>query len=248
MSDYIVGRNSVIEYLKGDGEADKLYIQKGDRKGSIHKIISMAKEKGIIVVEVDQAKLNQYAEGENHQGVALLAQDYQYSSLEEILASAKDKGHPPFIILLDEITDPHNVGAIIRTAECVGADGVLIPKRRSATITSAVHKTSSGATSYVKVARIGNVNQTIELLKKENIWVYGAAGEASQSLWETDFSGAVCLVIGNEGEGLSRLTRESCDVLVSIPMFGHVQSLNASTSASVLMYEVVRGRMQAKAD
>ncbi len=246
MSDYIVGRNAVLEYLHGDGEADKLYIQKGERKGSIHRIITMAKDKGIVIVEVDQNKLNQFAEGQSHQGVALLAQDFVYSTLDEILQVSKDKGTAPFIILLDEITDPHNLGAIVRTAECAGADGILIPKRRSATVTSTVHKTSAGATTHMKIAKITNVNQTIDQLKKENIWVYGAAGEAKQSIWQTNFDGGVCLVIGNEGEGLGKLTKERCDVLVSIPMYGEMNSLNASASASILMYEVVRGRQQAE--
>ncbi len=246
MAKYLFGRNSVLEYLKAGGEADKLYVQAGDRKGSIFKIISMAKDRDIVIVEVDRERLDSMSQHGNHQGVCLLAQDYEYSTVEEILRSAKDAGHAPFLVLLDEITDPHNLGAIIRTAECCGVDGILLPRRRSATVSATVDKTSSGALSYVKIAKINNVNQTIDELKKENIWVYGAAAEVKQDLWHTDFSGGVCLVIGNEGEGLHRLTREKCDVLVSIPMEGHLDSLNASASASILMYEVLRGRTRKK--
>ncbi|MDY3052399.1 MAG: 23S rRNA (guanosine(2251)-2'-O)-methyltransferase RlmB [Ndongobacter sp.] len=244
MAEYIVGRNAVMEYLRSEKEAEKLFIQKGERQGSIHRIVALARERGLIIVECDAHKLNELAEGQAHQGVALFAQDYRYASISEMLSSAREKGHAPFLILLDEISDPHNLGAIVRTAECVGADGVIIPKRRAATVTSIVHKSAAGATTYMKIARVNNINQTIDLLKKENIWVYGAAGEASQSLWDTDFSGGVCLVIGNEGAGLSRLTREKCDALVSIPMVGQIESLNASASAAVLMYEVFRGRFR----
>ena len=246
MSEYIFGRNSVFEYLKGDGDAEKLYVQKGDRKGSIFRIIDMARKKNIIIVEIDGAKLDKMSEGQHHQGVALLAQDYKYSTVENILESAKRNGKEPFIVLLDGITDPHNLGAIIRTAECCGADGVLIPKRHAATITPTVHKTSAGATTFMKIAKIGNINQVIDQLKKEDIWIYGAAGEAKQGIWETNFDGGVCLVIGNEGEGLSRLTKEKCDVLVSIPMLGRIESLNASASAAVLMYEVLKSKIQGK--
>lgn len=244
MDNYIFGRNSVIEYLKTDQEAEKLFIQKGQMRGAMYRIIALAKERGLLVVEADAKKLDRLAEGQNHQGVVLMAQDYAYSTLDEILQNAEQKGHDPFVILLDEITDPHNLGAIIRSAECAGADGVLIPKHRSAGVTSVVHKTSSGATTYMRVAKIASVNATIDRLKKENIWIYGAAGEAKQTIWETDFSGGVCLVIGNEGKGLSRLTKEKCDVLVSIPMRGKLDSLNASTAAGIIMYEVLRGRLK----
>lgn len=247
MTDYIFGRNAVLEQLKSGKEAEKLYVQKGKLQGVVHRIVGMAHDAKLPVIEVDQAKLDRMTEGGNHQGVALLATDFAYSSVEEILASAKAAGHAPFVVLLDELTDPHNVGAIIRSAACFGADGVLLPKRRAATVTSVVQKVSSGATSYVKIAKINNVNQTIDALKKENIWVYGAAGEAKQTLWKTNFSGGVCLVIGNEGKGLAELTRKKCDVLVSIPMTGPIDSLNASCAATVLMAEVYRGRLTAVA-
>ncbi|MFR9279843.1 23S rRNA (guanosine(2251)-2'-O)-methyltransferase RlmB [Levyella massiliensis] len=247
MTDYIFGRNAVLEQLKSGKEAEKLYVQKGKLQGVVHRIVGMAHDAKLPVIEVDQAKLDRMTEGGNHQGVALLATDFAYSSVEDILASAKAEGHAPFVVLLDELTDPHNVGAIIRSAACFGADGVLLPKRRAATVTSVVQKVSSGATSYVKIAKINNVNQTIDALKKENIWVYGAAGEAKQTLWKTNFSDGVCLVIGNEGKGLAELTRKKCDVLVSIPMTGPIDSLNASCAATVLMAEVYRGRLTAVA-
>ena len=242
MSDYIFGRNAVLEHLKNGNEAEKLYVQKGRLQGAVHRIIGMAKDAKLPIIEVDQNKLDRMTEGGNHQGVALLTTDFAYVDVEDILQSAEAAGHAPFIVLLDELTDPHNVGAIIRSAACFGADGVLLPKRRAATVTSIVQKVASGATNYVKIAKINNVNQTIEELKKANIWVYGAAAEAKQTLWKTDFSGGVCLVIGNEGKGLSELTRKKCDVLVSIPMVGPMDSLNASCAATVLMAEVLRGR------
>lgn len=242
MSDYLYGRNAVLEHLKQGKEAEKLFVQKDGVRGVVHRIVGMAHEAGIPVIETDAKKLERMSEGANHQGVVLLATDFAYATIEDMLKAAREAGHDPLLVLLDGLTDPHNVGAIIRTAECVGADGILLPKRRSATVTSTVHKVSSGATSYMKIARVNNVNQTIERLKKENLWIYGAAGEAKQSLWKTDFSGGVCLVIGNEGEGLSELTRKRCDALVSIPMVGHLDSLNASVAASVMLYEVFRAR------
>lgn len=248
MSDYIVGRNAVLEHLKAGKDVEKVYVQKGELKGSIHKITGIAHDRGIVVVECDKHKLDEMSGGLNHQGVAILAVDYQFSTIDEMLALAKEKGEDPFLILLDEISDPQNLGAIIRTAEAAGAHGVVIPKRRSATITAAVHRTSAGATSTMKVAKVTNMNTTIEALKKENIWVYGAAGEAKATYWQTNFKGGVALVIGNEGKGISKLTRERCDALVSIPMLGQVESLNASASAAILIYEVVRTRMQGKAE
>ena len=246
MNNYIYGRRSVLEYLRSGREAEKLYLQKGEAHGSIQQIERLAREKKIVIVQTDQQKLSQMTDSKNHQGVVLLAEDFDYSTVEEILGQAREKGHDPFVLILDELTDPHNVGAIIRTAECAGIDGIIIPRRRSSLITEAVERTSSGATTYMKIAKVNNINMTIDQLKKENLWVYGAAGEASQSFWETDFSGGVCLVIGSEGEGIAALTKEKCDLLVSIPMFGHIESLNASVSAAVLMYEVVRQRTRGR--
>lgn len=247
MANYIVGRNAVLEYLRGDGDAEKLFLLKGERKGSVHKIVALAKEKGLIIAECDREKLDELAEGQVHQGVALFAQDYRYATVEEMLSGARAAGHAPLLILLDEVTDPHNLGAIIRSAECAGADGVIIPKRRSATVTSVVHKSAAGATTYVKVARVNNLNAVIDRLKKENIWVYGAAGEAPDNFWDTDLTGGIALVVGSEGRGLSRLTAEKCDGLVSIPLCGKIESLNASAATAVLLYEVLRQRRKGKA-
>lgn len=246
MSDYIFGRNAVLEHLKAKEPAEKLYLQKGQVKGVLHRLVAMAKDQGLPIIEVDQAKLDKMAEGGRHQGVLLLANDFVYSDLETILAQARDQGRDPFLVLLDGLTDPHNVGAIIRSAVCAGADGVLLPSRRSATITSVVRKVSAGATEHMAISKITNVNQTIDQLKKENIWVYGAAAGEGESSWTTDFAGGVCLVIGNEGKGLSSLTKKKCDVLVSIPMEGDMDSLNASCAATVLLYEVYRCRQGAR--
>lgn len=244
MDDYIFGRNAVLEFLRSEKKGEKLYVQKGLHGSVLKEVYALAKQQRMPIIQADRSKLDKMAQGGNHQGLVLLAPGFEYASLESMLAHAEEAGHAPFLVLLDEVTDPHNLGAIIRTAECAGVDGVLIPKRRSASVTSVVHKTSAGADAYMRVGRVTNINQTIETLKKQNIWIYGAAGEADQDLWETNFSGGVCLVIGNEGKGLAPLTRSLCDQLVSIPMFGHVDSLNASTSASVLIYEVVRGRLK----
>lgn len=241
MSEYVVGRNAVIEYLSSDKEVDKLYVQKGDLKGSIRKILAMASQQRLLVVEVDKRKLDEMSEGRNHQGVCLLASEYEYYSLDEIIDKAKEKSNP-LIIILDQITDPHNLGAIIRTAEAAGADGVIIPKRRSATVNATVHKTSAGATSYMKVCKVTNINQSIERLKAEGYWIYGADGRSSQKYTDIDYSGPVGLVIGNEGQGISSLVKKNCDQLVTIPMLGKTESLNASTSAAILIYEVLRSR------
>ncbi len=244
MEEYICGRMPVLEYLKSGKGVEKLYVERGEKKGSIIKIIGMAKEAGAVIVELDKGKLTQMTNGAHHQGVALLAMSFEYSDLDEILESAMDAGHPPFLVLLDEITDPHNLGAIIRTAECCGVDGILIPKRRSALVNATAIRTSAGASAYQKIAKVGNINTTIDLLKKKNIWIYGAEGKSDKDLWHTDFSGGVCLVIGSEGKGLSKLTADKCDFMVSIPMLGKIESLNASVSAGILMYEVLRGRQK----
>lgn len=244
MEDYVYGRNSVIEHLRSNEAGEKLYVQKGNRGKAIGEAIHRAKDQGLPVVQADRHKMDKMVKGGNHQGLILLATGYKYASLEEVLAHAEAMGHPPFLVLLEEITDPQNLGAIIRTAECAGVDGVLITKHRSAPVNSTVHKISSGADASMPVVKITNVSQTIETLKEKNIWVYGADGTADQTLWQTNFSGPVCLVIGNEGRGLAKHTRKNCDQLVSIPMFGKVDSLNASASAAVLIYEIVRGRME----
>lgn len=246
MEEYIYGRMPVLEYLKSGKGVEKLYIERGEKKGSIIRIIGLAKELGVVTVEIDKGKLTEMTNGAHHQGVALLAMNFEYSTLDEILEVAKKLGHQPFLIMLDEITDPHNLGAIIRTAECCGVDGILIPRRRSAVVNTTVIRTAAGATAYQKIAKVGNINTVIDKLKKENIWIYGAEGTSKQDLWHTDFSGGVCLIIGSEGKGLSKLTAEKCDFLISIPMLGKIESLNASVSAGIIMYEVLRGRQKGK--
>lgn len=246
MGDYIYGRNAVIEHLKNNKSADKLYIQRHAVKGSMHRIIELATEAGLPIIEADKAKLDHMAEGGNHQGVALLAGDFEYCQVEDILMACKKENKPPFIVILDRLTDPHNVGAIIRTALCAGVDGIILPVRRSALVNSVVHKVSAGAVNYMKIAKVNNINQTIDMLKKENVWVYGLTAGGGQKLWSSDFSGPVCLVIGNEGEGLAELTEKKCDFLIDIPMQGPLDSLNASCAGALAMYEVFRTRSKAE--
>ena len=246
MSDYIFGRNAVIEYLKNKDGAEKLFIQKGDLKGSINKAIALAKDQRLIIVETDKRKLDQMTENGNHQGLCLLTSDYKYKTLEEVIEAGKKGERDPLVLILDEITDPHNLGAIIRTAEAAGANGVIIPKRRSATVNHTVHKTSAGATTFMNVCKVNNINQTIDKLKDNGYWVYGADGYADSFYTDQDYKGPVALVIGNEGSGISKLTKEKCDVLVKIPMYGKTESLNASTSAAILIYEVLRSRNENK--
>ena len=242
MADFIAGRNSVIEYLQNKDGAEKLFIQKGDLKGSIHKIIGMAKDKKVIIVEADKKKLDEMTNNSNHQGVVLVASDYKYATLNEILEAGEDSDRDPLIIILDEITDPHNLGAIVRTAEAAGATGVIIPKHRAASVNHTVHKTSAGATTYMRIAKVTNISQTIERLKKEGYWIYGADGTAKQAYTDIDYSGKVALVIGNEGKGISPSVKKHCDGLSFIPMIGKTESLNASTSAAIMIYEVLRSR------
>lgn len=238
----VIGRNAVIELLKSDREIENVLVAKGEREGSINRILAMCKEKKIVVKNVDRKKLDMMSAGANHQGVAANVPAHEYSSVEEILSFAQEKGEAPFIIICDEIEDSHNLGAIIRTAEACGAHGVIIPKRRSVGLNFVVSKTSCGALEYMRVARVGNLVNTIEELKAKNIWVY-AADMDGQRWGKTDFSGGVALVVGNEGKGVGRLIKEKCDVTVSLPMLGQVNSLNASVAAGILMYEVTRSRL-----
>lgn len=245
-SDLIIGRNAVMEALDGGREIDSLFITKGERNGSIGVILAKAREKKIIIKEVDKKKLDFMCGRSNHQNVAAKCAVHEYSTVEDILNRAREKGEPPFIIICDELEDPHNLGAIIRTAEITGAHGVIIPKRRSVGLTFAVGKTSVGALEYMPVARVGNLATEIENLKKNGLWIYGA--DMQGDTWcETDFSGAVGLVIGSEGKGISRLVKEKCDVIVSLPMKGKINSLNASVAAGILMMEVSRQRSNIKA-
>lgn len=239
-SQYVAGRNPVLEILKTDKEIDKLYILKGDLQGSINKIIGIARDKNIVIQEVDKNKLDSLGGGSNHQGVVALVSAYKYAEVDSILERAKAKGENPFVIVLDGIEDPHNLGAIIRTAECAGVHGIIIPKRRSATVNQTVYKSSAGAVEHILVAKVNNINNEIESLKEKGLWIFGADVEGSSLYFKTDLKGSIALVIGSEGKGLSRLTKEKCDVLVKIPMAGKISSLNASNAAAILIYEVVR--------
>lgn len=238
----IEGRNAVIEALRAGRPIDKIYIAKGETDATLGHIASRARGKGIVVVDADRRKLDYMSVTNSHQGVIALAAVREYSSISDILKIAEDRDEKPLIIICDEISDPHNLGAIIRTAECAGAHGVIVPKRRSAGVTPIIAKTSAGAVEHVAVARVPNITAAIKELQKAGVWVFGTAAGGETRLWDTDFKGASAIVIGSEGEGMGRLVAESCDFKVSIPMFGKVSSLNASASAAVLIYEAVRQR------
>ncbi|MBQ7203314.1 MAG: 23S rRNA (guanosine(2251)-2'-O)-methyltransferase RlmB [Eubacterium sp.] len=238
----IIGRNAVMELLKSGREVENVLVAKGELEGSVKRIIALCKERGIVVKTVDRRKLDALSAGANHQGVAANVPQHEYSSVEDILKYADEKGEAPFIIICDEIEDSHNLGAIIRTAEACGAHGVIIPKRRGVGLNFVVAKTSCGALEYMRVARVNNLADTIEKLKKENIWVYCADMDGQR--WDkTDFGGGAALVVGSEGKGVGRLIKEKCDVTVSLPMLGKVNSLNASVAAGILMYEIARQRL-----
>lgn len=241
MEDKLIGRNPVMEAIRSGRIIDKILIKKGKYEGSVIPIVKKAKEAGIIIQEVDRAKLDALAQGENHQGVIAYVSAHSYASVEDILNAAHEKGEEPFIIICDRITDPHNLGAILRTAECVGVHGVIIPKRNSVGLNSVVGKTSAGALEYVPVARVTNINSTISDLKKHGVWV-AAADLNGEMMDKCNLTGALAIVIGSEGEGISRLVGENCDFTVSIPMRGKINSLNASVAAGVLMYEALRQR------
>ena len=238
----IEGRNAVSEALKAGRPIDKLYIATGETDSTLSHLASKAKEAGAVVVEADRRKLDAMSVTGSHQGGIALAAVKEYVSVEEILKIARNRGEAPFIIVCDEISDPHNLGAIIRTAEAAGAHGVIIPKRRSAGLTAVIEKTSAGAVEHLAVARVPNITAALSDLKKAGLWIYGTAADGAKSLWETDLKGPAAIVIGSEGEGMSRLVRESCDFLVSIPMRGEVSSLNASASAAIVIYEALRQR------
>lgn len=237
----IYGRNAVMEALNSEQELDVLYVQQG---ASLGKLIPLAKQQGVVVKETSGEKLTSLTGTSKHGGVAAELAVCSYATVEDILSVSKQKGKPPFIVIADEIADPHNLGAIIRTAEAAGADGVIIPKRRSASLNATVYKTSAGAAAWLKVARVSNLVDTIKRLKKENIWVYGMEADGTP-YDKADFSGGAAIVVGSEGFGLGRLVRESCDMTLSLPMFGKVNSLNASVSAGILMYEIVKHRADA---
>ena len=239
----IEGRNAVIEALRTQTNIDKIYIQRGETDKTLGHIASKARAAGIVVVEADRRKLDGMSRTHAHQGVIALAAVREYVSLEDILADAAAKGEQPLLVVCDEISDPHNLGAIIRTAYCAGAHGVIIPKRRSAGLTSIVAKTSAGAVSHMKVARVPNIPALLKDLKKQGIWVFGTAADGTTGLYQADLKGPAAIVIGSAGDGMTRLAAENCDFLVSIPMKGDLNSLNASASAAILLYEAVRQRM-----
>ena len=237
----LFGRNAVMEALKGNREIDKILIQKGEKEGSVIKIISSAKAKGIVVLEVEKSKLDEMTGREKHQGVVAYVAAHEYVSVEEILEEAAQKGEQPFVLLLDNIQDPHNLGAIIRTAHNAGVHGIIIPKRRAVGLTGTVAKSSAGALEYMKVAKVSNIVQTIRELKEKGLWI-ACADMDGKTLYEENLTGPIGIVVGSEGEGVSKLTKENCDYVVSVPMYGQVTSLNASVAASLMVYEVVRQR------
>lgn len=240
--DQIEGRNSVMELLESGKDINKIYIAKGEKHGSINKIIAKAKENKIVTVEIEKTKLYKMAQTENCQGVIAIVPPFDYCSVDDILNEAKSKKEKAFILILDGIEDPHNLGSIIRTAETAGVHGIIIPKRRSALVNSTVNKTSAGATNFMKIARVNNLNETIKYLKDNDIWIYGTDMETSKMYYDEDMTGNVAIVIGSEGFGMSRLVKENCDFLIKIPMKGKITSLNASVSAGIVMYEVVKQR------
>lgn len=239
----IEGRNAVTEALRAGTPIDKIFIARGETDKTLGHIASTARAAGVVVVEADRRKLDYMSATKAHQGVIALAAVREYASVEDILSAARERGEAPLLVVCDEISDPHNLGAIIRTAECAGAHGVVIPKRRSAGLTSVVAKTSAGAVSYVPVARVPNIPALLEQLQKEGVWVFGTAAEGACDLYSADLKGPAAIVIGSEGDGMTRLVREKCDFLVSIPMKGSISSLNASAAAAILLYEAVRQRL-----
>ncbi len=238
----IEGRNAVIEALRVGAAIDKIYIARGETDKTLGHIASKARDAGIVVVEADRRKLDGMSRTHAHQGVIALAAVREYATVESILAAAAEKGEPPLLVVCDEISDPHNLGAILRTAECAGAHGVIIPKRRSAGLTAVVAKTSAGAVSYIPVARVANIPSLLKDLKQQGVWVFGTAADGTTALYGADLKGPAAIVIGSEGSGMTRLVSETCDFLVSIPMKGRISSLNASAAAAILLYEAVRQR------
>lgn len=241
----IAGRNPVNEALKSNREINYILISRGNNSGSILPIVAMAKNKGIPIKECNHKKLDFMCSGAPHQGIIAVAASYKYSELEDIFDLSKSRGEDPFIIIADEIEDPHNLGAIIRSAECAGAHGIIIPKRRSSSLTYVVSKASAGAIEYIPIVRVTNIASTLDDLKKRGIWIYGADMDG-QTCYNTDLTGPVALVVGNEGKGISRLIKEKCDIILSLPVKGTISSLNASVAAGVLMYEILRQKSQIK--
>ena len=232
--DIVIGRNAVMEALKGDRTIEAIYVSNNKLEGSINANMGMAKEQKILIKEVDKRKLDSMCDGETHQGVIAKVTPFKYSEVSDIFELAEQKGESPFIVILDEVEDPHNLGSIARTAELFGVHGIIIPKRRSASVTATVYKSSVGAIEHVKVAKVNNINSTIEELKEKGVWIYGADIRAEEYSHEVDYSGPCALVIGNEGRGMSKLTVQKCDKLIKIPMVGKINSLNASVAGGIM--------------
>lgn len=237
------GRNALTEALKSGRTIDKVFIAAGEIDRGLQRLAAQAKEAGAVVVPVDRRKLDAMSVTHAHQGVITLAAAHEYCSIDDILEEAAQRGEPPLLVICDELSDPHNLGAILRTAECAGAHGVIIPKRRSVGLTAVVAKASAGAVEYMKVARVTNINAAIQELKEKGVWIFGTAAEGSVPMYQADLTGPAAIVVGSEGEGMSQLVRKNCDVTVHIPMKGRISSLNASAAASILLYEAVRQRM-----
>ena len=244
-TDLIEGRNAISEALKSGRTLDKVFVADGDTDRALSRLAALAREAGAAVVQVDRRRLDQMSQTHAHQGIIAQAAAHSYATVEEILQRAAKRGEAPLLILCDELTDPHNLGAILRTAECAGAHGVIIPKRRSVGLTAVVAKTSAGAVEHMPVARVANLVSAIEDLKRQGIWVFGTDAAGTTDLYHADFQGPTAIVIGSEGFGMSRLVAERCDLLLSIPMKGQINSLNASSAAAVLLYEAVRQRYTA---
>ena len=236
------GRNALTEALRSGRTIDKVFVASGDTDRALQRLAAQAKEAGAVVLPVDRRKLDAMSVTHAHQGVIALAAAHEYVSIDDMLAEAAARGEPPLLVICDELTDPHNLGAILRSAECAGAHGVIIPKRRSVGLTAAVAKASAGAIEYMKVARVGNLNAAIGELKEKGVWIFGTAAEGSVPMYQADLTGPAALVIGSEGDGISPLVRKNCDMTVHIPMRGRISSLNASAAASILLYEAVRQR------
>lgn len=238
----VEGRNSVIELLESGRDINKIFIQSGEKHGSIHKIIAMAKERKVLVSEIDKNKMKQMAETDNYQGVIAIVPPFEYVEVEDILEEAKTRQEEPFIVILDGIEDVHNLGSIIRTAETAGVHGIIIPKRRAAAVNATVNKVSAGAVEHMKIARVNNLNETIKYLKDQGLWICGTDMDTKTYYYEQDLTGPIAIVIGSEGFGMSRLVKENCDFLIKIPMKGKITSLNASVSAGIVIYEALKQR------
>lgn len=242
--DQIEGRNAVWEFIQSGKDINKIYVIKGEKHGSIYKIIEEAKKRKILITQLDKAKFEKVAQMPNHQGVLAIVPPFDYCEVEDILQEAERRKEDPFILLLDEIADPHNLGSIIRTAETAGVHGIILPKRRAAMVNATVSKVSAGAVEHMKIARVNNLTETIRELKKNNIWIVGTDMNTKTYYDKQDLTGPLAIVIGSEGFGISRLVKENCDFLVKIPMKGKITSLNASVSTGIILYEVLRQRNQ----